>query len=1407
MSGNGLHGAVVGSPFPAISTNTLNGLKVVRFKANEGRVRGNTGLSFSSQPAPKGSNFTTFYVGRYIGPGAGYGMGGEYPNSSFYHGITPSGDEGASLGTTSAAYTFTPTWWRQWCFTASHNGSVFNAQQFIDGAVFGYVTNTTNSSFIAQGSLNDRYAISGFYDTTATQTCDCEIAEVLIYNRKLTDVERIQVQDYLNKKWGIAPVPFTPKNYAGLTVWLDASKTEIPDNTPISGWSDFSGAGNTGAIVGSPAPLFRNIANSWVGPGFKWKAIRTAVGAGRIRGNSGLLTGDAGYNYAAFYTARVIGTANRVFSGEDPNYMYHGFYQTGLDGAFDGNWVKNPVAYTAIPTPVITYVYYSFKSGATFASNFYRDRTALANFSGPGQLGLQGRYAISGYQVSGAAETADADINEVIIYNRSLSAAERQFTTDYLTARWGNVAIPFDFTVAVWTKFGSTITANAVAGPAAGPLASKIVESVGGLGVGHGIYLTDIHSDATTYTYSFYAKAAGRNSLILIFNDNSSTSQVYFSLVGAGDVLAAFAHNAQITHVGNGWYRCVMTAPKGPAASGLAILYMLGPGNLNDYSGDGVSGIYVWGAELVRGGFPSPNMIGSGSSSGGSSVAGVSPTNIITQPNALDHALWAKSGGTVSANIANGPTTASAGQADKFVEASGGGAGTYRYWQWISPHSDVAKLTYSVYLKAAGRSGVRIYFSDTANDYADFLLTGAGSLFGGGVGAVASIQNVGNGWYRCILSSTAAHVGGGVVTYLHDGTRFDYVGDGTSGILQWGAELIRGPATQTRISFGTSQGRSTVTGVSLPPRSANLNRTLENVTFSGQGIAPSSGQLTQALGNLGVMTSMNVGRVLTLTSTLADSPFLGSAQAVINGTQSATLGLTFVGTGSLPARGTATPTLGALTVAGTGDVDTTGAVNQTLGNVTVATVGSAPAIGLAVHTLAPLTLNGVAGQLAIGALTQTLEIITVHATGGSPPVGGVFQTLQNVTLTSGVTLPINAVFNRFLADVALVTAGNLPNDIRLSQTLEPVVLASLGNQVNHYTLTQTLASTSVVGLGIKHATDSSRWGAGYALLDDVTAVSSTTTAVRGTVDKLLDNVTLTSVLGVPVTAMGVLSMAPATFTGTIILVTSGGLTQTLDDSPFVGIAHTGAAATLDRTLADATFVGNAALLAQAAATNALANAYTISETHGYVPVVGSLAKTLGEVTLVSDAGGYLVARANVTLEDLGTDLAANAIITATHDTYLPNIEAELVAIAPTLAALTRTLQSLVGTGAIAATAGGTATPTLANATLVADAQGLVTAVAVMPLGGLELVADAGVIIGGTHSTQLADTQLEAVSFGLVSAYLTQTFDELVGVGNMIHVRRTPVLHAQVFVNYVHAEVRVESIHAEVKTSFLHMKVG
>jgi hypothetical protein len=150
------------------------------------------------------------------------------------------------------------------------------------------------------------------------------------------------------------------------------------------------------------------------------------------------------------------------------------------------------------------------------------------------------------------------------------------------------------FDDAVWTKSGSTITANAVAAPD-GTLTADALFETATTGQHSIVRLPGV--GVATYTYSFFAKENGRTQ-VQIEQESGGTSR--FTLTGNGTALALGSNTVSITAVGNGWYRCTTTFT---VTGAFGIYTHLYNGTSTSYAGDITKGIYLWGAQLEAGAF------------------------------------------------------------------------------------------------------------------------------------------------------------------------------------------------------------------------------------------------------------------------------------------------------------------------------------------------------------------------------------------------------------------------------------------------------------------------------------------------------------------------------------------------------------------------------------------------------------------------------------------------------------------------------------------------------------------------------------------------------------------------------------------------------------------------------------
>ncbi len=166
--------------------------------------------------------------------------------------------------------------------------------------------------------------------------------------------------------------------------------------------------------------------------------------------------------------------------------------------------------------------------------------------------------------------------------------------------------------------------------------------------------------------------------------------------------------------------------------------------------------------------------------------------NLLTNTESFDDGVWTKSNATITANAATAPSGLPT--ADKLVEDTTNN----RHQVSQNPASTYPAKT-SVYAKKAERD--KLYIGDgNIGVIAVFDLT-TGTVLPGSDAYLPTIQGVGDGWYLCSITRPAGYTlfGANVWIGIHNGTSGSYLGDGTSGIYIWGADLR--PANQASLPY------------------------------------------------------------------------------------------------------------------------------------------------------------------------------------------------------------------------------------------------------------------------------------------------------------------------------------------------------------------------------------------------------------------------------------------------------------------------------------------------------------------------------------------------------------------------------------------------------------------------------
>jgi len=369
-----------------------------------------------------------------------------------------------------------------------------------------------------------------------------------------------------------------------------------------------------------------------------------------------------------------------------------------------------------------------------------------------------------------------------------------------------------EFDNASWSAGNVTVTANVVAAPNGTVTADKLIATAvnGTHTVTQGVSVTS----GATYTISCYLKAAEETTGSIILS-NSPFPRAKFNLSSGTVISAAGGGTGTIESVGNGWYRCAVSfsAPASTINAGVAVRDIEA-----NYTGDGVSGIYAWGAQLSVGPLPldyTPT----------TSAAVYGPrfdfdpvtlaargllieeqrTNLFTYSEQFDNAAWNKSAVSATANAITSPD----GSVTADLLSGDGTTSTHDIHQ--VPFTGATTVTASIYVKSSTSNFVYLSINNIGNgtDYStvsfDVQNGIAGTVVnsGGFSGGVSSIRSVGNGWYRVSLTATSNASYNYVFVGLSNGINPTYGSNGrvsistSNSVYIWGAQVEVG-------SFATS---------------------------------------------------------------------------------------------------------------------------------------------------------------------------------------------------------------------------------------------------------------------------------------------------------------------------------------------------------------------------------------------------------------------------------------------------------------------------------------------------------------------------------------------------------------------------------------------------------------------------
>jgi len=160
---------------------------------------------------------------------------------------------------------------------------------------------------------------------------------------------------------------------------------------------------------------------------------------------------------------------------------------------------------------------------------------------------------------------------------------------------------------AVWTLNGITVTPDATTSPTGVASADKLIATAGA-GAKYAFQLLTV-TNGVAYTTSAYFKAAEYTFAFMRLGGVDANPYVIYNLSTQAVVATSGLTSSTITSVGNGWYRVTATATQTSIVLAPVVMvipstgYTLSGDNLPQFTGDGTSGGFVWGAQAEEGAY------------------------------------------------------------------------------------------------------------------------------------------------------------------------------------------------------------------------------------------------------------------------------------------------------------------------------------------------------------------------------------------------------------------------------------------------------------------------------------------------------------------------------------------------------------------------------------------------------------------------------------------------------------------------------------------------------------------------------------------------------------------------------------------------------------------------------------
>jgi hypothetical protein len=201
----------------------------------------------------------------------------------------------------------------------------------------------------------------------------------------------------------------------------------------------------------------------------------------------------------------------------------------------------------------------------------------------------------SGYKDQKVYSVKPLDGSGDLTFSRA-SSATRVASNGLIEKVRTNLVLQSEAFNTTWAVNGIVVTANTAANPLTGTTTADTITA--NAADNFHLITQSVTYAASENTVSVYVKANGYSWFVI--DPNITNAFAYFNVTTGAIGTTGSASTASITSVGSGWYRCSLTF--NPAAGAATLSFSIrNTDNGGNFLGDGVSGFFIFGAQVETG--------------------------------------------------------------------------------------------------------------------------------------------------------------------------------------------------------------------------------------------------------------------------------------------------------------------------------------------------------------------------------------------------------------------------------------------------------------------------------------------------------------------------------------------------------------------------------------------------------------------------------------------------------------------------------------------------------------------------------------------------------------------------------------------------------------------------------------